>query len=212
MSLFIFPYVNNLPFEFQDLSPSTVFILLFDKHLLKLIVKLVPSCVSTMSNPDICCYSQCVHSPAQHQRLWRHHVQIGAWVAGLHQNEPVQRELRSRWDHDHGAGARLEEWVSAHMAQVRLYHAVADLSGTGPPFCGNRESIERSAWTFVIQFVNAEILHYASAHVIPLILCWHNCYSSGSQPYVSWHHLSCNKCVHLTWFQMLFNTITYIKQ
>lgn len=112
------------------------------------------------------CSSQSFHPPAQHQRLWRHHVPIGARVAGVHQNEPVQRKLCSRRDHDHGAGARLEARVSAHMAWVQRPQSVLNYVIVLHFIVTKRKSW---AWTFVIQFVKAEILHSASPHVIPLI-------------------------------------------
>lgn len=90
-------------------------------------------------NLSTCCFLQRVHPPAQHQWLWRHHVQVGARVAGIYQNESVQRKLCSCRDHDHGAGARLETWVSAHMAQVQPCGAA--LIWHQAIFCSNTENI-----------------------------------------------------------------------
>lgn len=150
------------------------------------------ACINTllmMSNPTTFCSSQRLHPAAQHQRRRRYHVQVGTRVAGIHQNEPVQGKLRSRWDNDHGAGARFETWVSAHMAQVQPPSCCTNLSGTVAHFFQwHRESVRLSAWTFVNQRANAWALCSPSAtHVIPLILCC--CYfcMSGSQAFFSWN-------------------------
>lgn len=54
---------------------------------------------------------QRLHTPPQHQRLRRFPLQVGVGVAGLHQDEPVQRELQPRRGRHYGPGPADEERV-----------------------------------------------------------------------------------------------------
>lgn len=55
---------------------------------------------------------QRIHPLAKHQRLRWLSLQVGVWMAGVHQDEPVQRELHLRRDCRHGTSPADENWVS----------------------------------------------------------------------------------------------------
>lgn len=146
------------------------------------------ACINTllmMSNPTTFCSSQRLHPAAQHQRRRRYHVQVGTRVAGIHQNEPVQGKLRSRWDNDHGAGARFETWVSAHMAQVQPPSCCTNLSGTVAHFFSDTEKVSDCQPEHLLTSVR---MHEHSAPPLPLMsfhsfcCCCYFC-MSGSQAF-----------------------------
>lgn len=68
------------------------------------------------------CPCQSFHPASQHQWLRRLSLQVCGRVAGVHQDEPVQRKLQHSGSRQHGAGATDEERVSsADLLSVRLF-------------------------------------------------------------------------------------------
>lgn len=64
---------------------------------------------------------QRIHPPAQHKWVGRLTLQVGVRVAGVHQDEPVQRELHLCRSVHHGPGAADEERVSSVFLSVYFY-------------------------------------------------------------------------------------------
>lgn len=61
---------------------------------------------------------QRLHTPSQHQRLRWFPLQVRVRVAGVHQNESVQRELQPRRGCHDGPGPADEERVSDTQLQI----------------------------------------------------------------------------------------------
>lgn len=69
-------------------------------------------------------YFQCFHPASQHQRFRRFSLQVSVWMAGIHQDESVQRELQPGRDQHHGPGPADEDRVSARLCGCIIWQRI----------------------------------------------------------------------------------------